>query len=141
MPRPLTDTEHPLVIRTDFSDPAAWDLIVAETRAPVGPDRFLAYVEFMSDRDYEGWTTAELLRSKGAYRHSFLFVADRISMTRPEHPLLVVDLQQESGRTFRAVPETVQGIENNLSIANMDFDEFADAAGAEPDETFRGFPA
>jgi hypothetical protein len=30
------------------------------------------------------------------------------------------------------------GVENNLSIANMDFEEFADAVG--PDGIFRGFP-
>jgi hypothetical protein len=50
---------------------------------------------------------------------------------------LVVDLFEEPGRTFRAVPSAIQSIENNLSIANMDFWEFADnvdAAGV-----FRGF--
>jgi hypothetical protein len=35
------------------------------------------------------------------------------------------------------VPRQVQAIENNLSIANMDFFEFADSADA--DGVFRGF--
>jgi hypothetical protein len=55
-----------------------------------------------------------------------------------EHPILVVDLYTEPGRSFRVVPAEVWGIENNLSTANMDFAEFADEADA--DGVFRGFP-
>ena len=36
------------------------------------------------------------------------------------------------------VPGQVWSIENNLSIANMDFFEFADRT--DPDGVFRGFP-
>ncbi|WP_435828452.1 DUF6924 domain-containing protein, partial [Nocardia testacea] len=41
------------------------------------------------------------------------------------------------GRTVRILPSQMWGIENNLSIANMDFQDFADAA--DPDGVFRGF--
>ena len=59
-------------------------------------------------------------------------------MTHPDHALLVLDLLEESaGGEFRAVPSAVQSIENNLSIGNMDFDDFATAAG--DDGVFRGF--
>ena len=50
----------------------------------------------------------------------------------------VVDLHAELGRPFRVIPPEMWGVENNLSIANMDFYEFADKA--EPDGVFRGFP-
>jgi hypothetical protein len=50
----------------------------------------------------------------------------------------VVDLYAEPGRTFRVVPRETWAVENNLSIANMDFAEFADRA--DPDGIFRGFP-
>jgi hypothetical protein len=49
----------------------------------------------------------------------------------------VVDLHRQRGRTFRAIPSQIRAIENNLSLANMDFAEFADNAGA--DGVFRGF--
>jgi hypothetical protein len=49
-----------------------------------------------------------------------------------------VDLYESSGQEFRAVPSRVQSIENNLSIANMDFEEFAEAV--DRDGVFRGFP-
>jgi hypothetical protein len=39
---------------------------------------------------------------------------------------LAIDLYGERGRTFRAIPSQIRGIENNLSIGNMDFFEFAD---------------
>ncbi|GAB3345306.1 DUF6924 domain-containing protein [Micromonospora halotolerans] len=51
---------------------------------------------------------------------------------------LVVNLNDgDETAPFRALPRQVQAIENNLSIANMDFFEFARAAG--PDGVFRGF--
>ncbi len=55
-------------------------------------------------------------------------------MAQSEHPVLAID---EQGRSFRALPETVQAIDNNLSIANMDFHEFADAIDGTG--VFRGF--
>jgi hypothetical protein len=64
---------------------------------------------------------------------------DSFAIQQPGHPLLVLDLYEESiGNSFRALPGQVQGIENNLSIANMDFEEFSRAVDA--DGIFRGFP-
>ncbi len=70
--------------------------------------------------------------------HSFVIVVDRTAITHPEHAVLVIDLFADANPTLRALPSTVQAIENNLSIANMDFEEFA--AAAEDDGVFRGFP-
>lgn len=53
-------------------------------------------------------------------------------------PLLILDLYDGSGREFRAIPSQIQSIENNLSIANMDFEEFAESV--DEDGVFRGFP-
>ncbi|WP_374558264.1 hypothetical protein [Micromonospora sp. RHAY321] len=65
-------------------------------------------------------------------------VVDAVTVSLSERPLLVVNLNEgyETG-PFRALPRQVQAIENNLSIANMDFHEFARSAG--PDGVFRGF--
>ena len=40
-------------------------------------------------------------------------------------------------QTFRVIPSELWSVENNLSLANMDFEEFAGAAGAEG--VFLGF--
>jgi hypothetical protein len=37
------------------------------------------------------------------------------------------------------IPSEIQSIENNLSLANMDFEEFAESA--DKDGIFRGFPS
>jgi hypothetical protein len=66
-------------------------------------------------------------------------VVDRTAISHPEHPVLVLDLFDPSSQTFRALPWAVQAIENNLSLSNMDFEEFAGAA--DEDGVFRGFPS
>ena len=60
-----------------------------------------------------------------------------MAMTHAEHLLLVLDLLAVPGRTFRAPPSQIQSIENNLSLPNMDFEEFAEATDEEG--VFRGF--
>jgi hypothetical protein len=47
------------------------------------------------------------------------------------------DMYHDPGRTFRVIPSEMWGVENNLSLSNMDFFEFADAA--DEDGVFRGF--
>lgn len=136
--QPLPDSELTPVVRTDFSDHAAWDAIKAEIAKPVGIEGFLAYVDFVDDRDYDGATPERLVAQFARDARPFMIVADSVAMAHPEHLLLVLDLLENPGRTFRAPPSRIQGIENNLSIANMDFEDFAsytDEAGV-----FRGFP-
>ena len=135
--KPLPETEDPLVLRTDFSDQAAWEAICAAVREPVG--EFHAYVEFLDDGEYAGLTKDQLLGLVPRdYSHSFIIVADQTAIALPDHPLLVVDLYEGSGREFRAIPSQIQSVENNLSIANMDFEEFAEAV--DESGVFRGFP-
>jgi len=67
-----------------------------------------------------------------------MFVVDRASLADVEHPVLVLDLADEPGRIFRVVPREMWSVENNLSIANMDWLDFADSVDA--DGVFRGFP-
>ena len=132
----LPQTENPLVLRTDFSNQPAWERICAAIREPV--EGFRAYVEFVDDAAYQDMTKEQLLRLvPRGYAHSFIILVDRTAISSPEFPLLVIDLYAEPGREFRAIPSQVQGIENNLSIANMDFYEFADSV--DEDGVFRGF--
>ncbi len=135
----IPETENALVLRTDFSDQAAWETICALIQKPVGIFRFRANVEFLDDVQYADLTKDQLLELiPKNYNHSFMIVVDQTAISKPEHPLLVVNLYEKSGREFRAIPSQIQGIENNLSIANMDFEEFADSVDA--DGVFRGFP-
>ena len=67
----------------------------------------------------------------------YLFVADSTTLADEGHPLLAVDLNTEPGRTFRVPVQLYADVSTNLSIANMDFAEFADAVDATG--TYRGF--
>ncbi|GAB3849114.1 hypothetical protein GCM10027610_071720 [Dactylosporangium cerinum] len=74
----------------------------------------------------------------GAADRSFLFLVDSVTITHPEMPLLAVDLCYEPGRSFWVVPTEMWSVENNLSLFNMDFSDFAN--NVDPDGVFRGFP-
>ena len=137
--RSIPDPEHAPVIRTDFADQDIWEQVRAEIQKPVGILRFRAFVEFIDDPHFADLNRDQLLELlPPGYNHSFIILADRTTILHPEHPLLVIDLFDKPTRDFRAIPGQIQGIENNLSIANMDFEDFADSVDA--DGIFRGFP-
>jgi hypothetical protein len=105
----------------------------------VGVFHFRANVEFIDDVDFADIRKDQLLEILPmVYNHSFIIVADQMAISHPEHPLLIINLFDRSAHEFRALPAQIQGIENNLSIANMDFEEFADSVDG--DGVFRGFP-
>jgi hypothetical protein len=121
-----------MVLRTDFSDQSAWESVRDAIREPVRPfggfpgDEFCASVEFVDDVAYQDITKEQLLGIVQDYDHSFIILVDQTTISLPEFPLLVVDLREEPGREFRAIPSQIGIVEANLSLANMDFHEFAD---------------
>ena len=134
--KPLPDTEHTLVLRTDYANDAAWKILCREIEKPVG--EFRTYVEFLSDREYEGVIPEQLVNLASVRSdRTFMFLVDRVALSDPEHPVLVLDLYENPGSMFRVIPSEIWGVENNLSIANMDFSEFAE--NADDDGVFRGF--
>lgn len=119
--------ESSLAIRTDFSDESAWESIRDAINDP--DNEFEAYLDYISDKAFDRLTVEQLpsvLEEDSDV--AFVFIIDRTALTDPEHPILVVDLLEEPGRTFRVIPKAVWAVENNLSIGNMDFGDFACAA-------------
>ena len=134
----LPKSENSLLLRTDFSDDDSWNALCHAVQEP-NEDGFQARFDLISDPSYDGLTIEQLISlavPPGDY--GFVCVADRIALTDPERPVLVVDLYDEPGKTFRVIPSEIWGVENNLSIANMDYCEFAD--NCDSDGVFRGFP-
>jgi hypothetical protein len=133
----IPKTANSLVLRTDFSDESAWESLCRDIEEPVG--EFKAEVEFVSDPEYAGLDARQFpaIPSDDPDR-PFAFLVDRVALSHPDQPILVVDLQDEPGRSFRVIPSEMWSVENNLSMANMGFEEFADAVDA--DGIFRGFP-
>jgi hypothetical protein len=130
------------VVRADFSDDGLWEQLKDEIVSPT-EEGFVAGVEFVEHRALTGLSETAIVAGyprayPRQYRHPIVLVVDTVTVSLPERPLLVVNLNDgdETG-PFRTLPRQVQAIENNLSIANMDFFEFARSAG--PDGVFRGF--
>jgi hypothetical protein len=126
-----------IVIRADFSDDAAWQKVWEAINTPVGT--FEANLIAIEDRKYDGLTAERLpaILPKN-FRHTFVFIVDRTALVEREHPVLVVDAYEEPGRFFRVIPSEVWGVQNNLKLANMDWEDFSEST--DPDGVFRGFP-
>ncbi|MBM7494433.1 hypothetical protein JOD64_005655 [Micromonospora luteifusca] len=130
------------VVRADFRADDVWEQLKDEIVSPTD-EGFVARVEFVEDRTLIGLSdtaiTAGYPRAyPRQYRHPVVFVVDAVTVSLPERPLLVVNLNEgDDTGPFRTLPRQVQAIENNLSLANMDFFEFARSAGT--DGVFRGF--
>ncbi|MGV9703130.1 DUF6924 domain-containing protein [Streptomyces sp. NPDC003483] len=133
----LPSTLEALVVRTDFSAESAWDALRAALYSP-SRDGFLADVALIDDPRYEGVTPEQAIDLiHPAYRHPLLVLADSVAVTSTDLPLLVVHLRGGRGRCVRVVAAELWSIENNLSGANMDFEDFTSAA--DDDGVFRGF--
>lgn len=126
-----------LLVRSDFSDDAAWRQLAAAALRPVEGE--IDEVDFQADLMcidtpvYGGLTVQQLVDRFGDGPPSYLFIADRESMTDPEHPILAVHVgssrnQEGRNKMLRVVPEAMWMIENNLALGNMDFDDFVQAA-------------
>ncbi|ROZ52822.1 hypothetical protein EEB12_28655 [Rhodococcus sp. WS1] len=126
------------VWRTDFSDDRAWDLLKSKCSAE-SEEGFFADLNYVSDPELAGLTVPELVELATEMPPYFIFLADDVTFSHADSPLLAVDLSDEPGRTVRVVPSQMAAIENNLSLANMDFAEFADTADEQDDKIFRGF--
>ena len=110
---PTPKPNESLVLRTDFSDDAAWDSICDAIKAPVG--EFRAYVDCVSDPQFDGAPVERLIPKNNG--HTFLFIVDSETLTHPDRPILVLGLHDDVGRSFRVIPTEMWGVENNLSIS------------------------
>lgn len=133
----LSNSEAPYVVRTYFKNDSDWERISVKFVANYEMG-FKANLEFLNDKKYEGFTSQDLINDGlGDYGHSFIFIADSITIEGEENSLLCIDLLDDIGRTFRVIPTELWGVENNLSISNMDFVEFYDSC--DENGVFRGF--
>ncbi len=134
----LPKSENPIVLRTTFQNDSAWNNICTEIISPNKEYGFLARVEFINDSSFENYTHDRILGdTNSAYVYSFIFIVDSVTLSHAEHPILCVALKNDKGKSFRVIPSQMWGVENNLSISNMDFEYFS--MSVDSDGVFRGF--
>ena len=129
-------TQKSFALRTDFSNDHAWRDLLATLHKP--DDELAPNLDFINDPAFAG-VTPDRLRAllPDDSDHSYAFVIDRRTLTETDHPVIVVDLTRKKPKTFLAAAASLPEVEDNLSLGNMDFDEFAKHADA--DGVFRGF--
>jgi hypothetical protein len=144
----LGDKECLVVVRTDYSNDAAW----------AGVLEALAQPEFNVDTDVHAvtghaWAGAgpdEILGALPPAPPDAVFIADATAMNTEGYPLLAVsttspahseDYEPEQGvtREFRAEARVVAGIHEQFEVGNMSFEEFSEVANCDPGGVFRGF--
>lgn len=133
-----------VIVRTWFGDDDAWEQLTEVVTKP-SDDGFLANVRFVDDRAYEGFvdTDLPLLIPSPNFDAIVSFIADETTLTTPDWPLLTVwvlpaqadDLRDHT--PFRVIASSLWSVENNLNLANMDWEEFSGAVDS--DGVFRGF--
>ncbi|MFD0362121.1 DUF6924 domain-containing protein [Nocardia sp. GCM10030253] len=137
MARTLPEGES-LLLRTDFTDDAAWAKTLAAVIASYDEDTETGLTP-IDDAAFDGLTLDELVELVDG--QTYVFLADATTMTDSEHPILAVDTSDEDGRSgypvFRIAPSAMAGVEVNFFLANMDFGDFAD--NVDDDEVYRGF--
>jgi hypothetical protein len=117
-----------LLVRTDFTSEDAWQAVRDEALREY-EDGFRANLEPVSDPAFDGagWQMVRAAVPPDDHGPSVLFIADRSTLASPDHPVLAVDLLEDPGhRPFRCIPPELRAVENNLNIANMSWEDFAD---------------
>ena len=118
-----------LVLRTDFSDESAWEAVQAAVRESEGSGATFVSDPAFADVSVQALVDADASAADGD-KICYAFLADATTMTSAGHPLLAVDLYDEPGWTFRLPTRWYADVSNNLTIANLDFSDFADATDA-----------
>lgn len=124
-----------LLVRTDYSDADAWAEVRSLIRRP-SADGFLANVDIIDDQAWSGMAPGEVVRRLYPDRQgrALMVLADARTMRDPEHALLCVD--PRTLESLRVVPSLLWSIENNLSLANLDWRDFAE--NVDKDGVLRG---
>ncbi|MFJ1460977.1 DUF6924 domain-containing protein [Nocardia sp. N2S4-5] len=125
-----------VLVRTWFGDDAAWESLTRKVEIP-SAEGFLASITLVNDPIFEALSTDALIaQQSGGSIVSFL--ADEITLTHAEHPIVAVRmLPRPDSEPFRVVPAALWSVENNINLANMDWTDFTTSLDA--DGVFRGF--
>lgn len=78
---PRLSTLSTPLIRTDFSDEAAWLALQQEAGGPHGPDGWSTDVEAVSDRAFADYAAEKVLQLLPADKHAIALVADDVNLS------------------------------------------------------------
>ncbi len=123
MPPPLPAGDSALLIRTEFSDSKTWQAIVDATTRE-NSDGFVANLTVVSDPAWASASVKDVLTAHAGDK-VVAFVFDATAVSDEKHSLLCINLASKKVRTMRVLPSEVWSVENNLSLGNMEWSDFA----------------
>ena len=130
-----------LFVRTDYSDNLAWQAALSAATAVYDMDDFERMGALLRPVESPALSNLEPEELIALAREGYLSqIAVADPQTMQDQTVLLVDFNElngQVGRTFRSIPPEVEPIVANLSLANMDFAEFA--GNTNPDGIFCGF--
>ncbi|GHH69235.1 hypothetical protein GCM10018793_01380 [Streptomyces sulfonofaciens] len=146
-----------LVIRTHFDDENAWQEVVVAMDEPWDDGEADSTSHVVDDRAWAGATVDQV---KAAVREQepdlhVVFIADEVTMQADHHALLAVNMDDEPnyldkeydvehgttfGRQFRIAPNEASGLDCNLMLGNMDYEDWAETAARSADGVFHCWP-
>lgn len=130
----LPSTRDSPLLRTSHTRASSthWTRLQKQLSTPT-PEGFLPNLTPLDDPSWSKATPSELAAAAAAAQsHLVIFIADdqTLSDTGAEagYPILVVEADperlEEEARTFRCVARELWSVENNLSLCNMNWEEF-----------------
>lgn len=133
--RELPDHTASILVRTCFTRPDDWRRLQQAFVTPSTGDGFLPDLDEVDDPAWEHASPEDVLAAAGELR--VVVVADERALSEPGFPALVLRREGRQVHRVRAIAAHMWAIENNLSLFNMDFEEFIRAA--DDDGVFHGF--
>jgi hypothetical protein len=130
----IPKTDKALLIRTDYSNEEYWRSL---NEIVQNPGNYFTEVEIVNNKKLESANLEEIMALvQNATKHTFMFIVDSIAINHPEKPILVVDLFTSPGQSFRIVASKLWLVINNLSIANLGFEDFKE--NVDKENIYRG---
>ncbi|KAL1412267.1 hypothetical protein Q8F55_000010 [Vanrija albida] len=150
-------TDQAPIVRTAFGagSDAPWERLLKMLEVP-SDEGFLPYITPVDKPGFDGASPQALFEAAKAAKANYavIFAADARTFAEPNFPIIVIDILGQveydekfnplpdppglQTRTFRCLAAELWSPENNLNIANMDWEDFVDAL--DEDGVFRGFP-
>jgi hypothetical protein len=123
----LPESEVYLLVRTYFGDDQAWAAL-RKLIEEGSDDEFYANVEYVDDHQFDGFSpeALEAIHPHRSNEWDVMYVADQRSLSEPAHPLLVVRVGSSEDLPFRCRADLLYEVDANLSLANLDWDDFRD---------------
>lgn len=130
---PSAENDDTLFIRTCFTDLDRWESLWTAVVTP-NADGFRAYVKLIDDTANGNLAISRIgtLMSED----QLVLVADEVTLTTADRQVLALYRDEDGVQQLRVAVEALWDIQNNLSISNADWQDYADDANE--DGVYRG---